>query len=123
MERIPEYALDMPMGSLIAEYGKASKLIDIWAVGFKTVVKKDTGETIEVLVVVDQDGNPYATRSGGLVSQFKRMVQKWAEKPESEPEHLEGYILAKPIDDPNYPPGSETWEFRPVLRIGRSRAS
>ena len=112
MQLIPESMTDLGMGSLVESFSNGEPFT-IVAYGWKEVTTKEVtdkngkvtkpSETFPVLIVATDDGELFATRSGGLVHQWKQMEQKGL------PEQLTVKLKAKAIEDG--PAGASTWNF------------
>lgn len=113
MEKIESGILDLGMGSLVENY-RAGSPFTIVAYGWKDHTN-EKGETFRILVVATEDGELFATRSGGLVSQFSRLEEKGL------PEFLRVKLEAKEIEDPKYPKGASTWQFRAVYAVPKRK--
>ena len=106
MEKLNESMMDLGMSSLTGRFGHG-EVFTIVAYGWKDVVTKE-GEELTILVIATTDGELFATRSGGLVHQWKHLEHAL-------PDVLPVKLKEKEIkDDSNYPAGATTWEFMGV---------
>lgn len=106
MEKIDGGILDLGMGSLVEAF-RSGEAFTIIAYGWKEHTD-EKGHMFKILVLATDDGELYATRSGGLVAQFQRLEEKGL------PDSLRTRIEAKELDDTKYPKGATTWQFRAV---------
>ena len=108
MEKLNGSTLDLGMDSLTGVFGNG-EVFTIVAYGWKAVTTKD-GEDLTILVIATDDGQLLATRSGGLVHQWKQLLVSEHFLPDA----LSVRLKEKEIKDDNYPAGATTWEFKGV---------
>ena len=106
MIKLNDTILDLGMGSLVETF-RDGHTFTIVAYGWKSHTD-EKGVTFDILVLATEDGELYATRSGGLVNQFRRMEEKGLV------DILTVKLEAKELTDPKYPKGATTWVFRGV---------
>jgi hypothetical protein len=108
VEQLPAYVTNLGMGSLVETF-KDGTPFTVVAYALKTVTNRK-GESFPVLVLATEDGNLYATRSGGLLHRWQQMVEQGL------PDSITLRLVAKEIVGDDYPPGATTWDFQAIWK-------